>query len=228
MQVLRASRQYQVHSLTNRCQQFVIDNLLLSNACSFLEQCVESDESVLVDACTQFISHNTEAVLQSQNFIHSSVEVVRRIINLESISVGEIDLFEACVAWARTRGGNDPEHLRKHLTPVLDLIRFPTMSPEDFARRVVPLNILTDPEACNVYKYFTCPEKPPKRFITVKRKRPFSHQTLTAAGEKGGNKSNGWVYPDVDQLRLSEASAPNSPCSLPGYEATQPLPEYEL
>jgi BTB And C-terminal Kelch len=140
-----------------------------SNACSLLEQCLGFDETAPADICACYIGDHATAVLASESFNRASEAVIYRIAELETLSVGEIDFFEACVAWARARGGNDTEKLRLHLSPVLDLIRFPTMSPEDFARRVVPLNILSDSEACNVYKYFTCPEKPMKRFIAVKR-----------------------------------------------------------
>lgn len=235
MPVLHAAHRYQVHSLTTKCVEFVEGNLSADNACSLLEQCVEFDDQPMVDCCTQFIARHTADVLRSEAYIRSSVEVVCRIASLDTLSVDEIELFEACVAWATARGGSDSEELRRHLSPLLELIRFPTMSPEDFARRVVCLNILSDSEACNVYKYFTCPEKPPKRFITVKRKRPISSPAKSPC-LIGSFGDVGQLYPKVDQLKLRDESngdelnggvLASAPDLLPEYDGIQPPPEYE-
>jgi BTB And C-terminal Kelch len=198
-----------------------------SNACSLLEQCLGFDETAPADICASYIGVHAATVLSSESFNRASVAVIRRIAALETLSVGEIDFFEACVAWARARGGDDAEQLRKHMSPVLDLIRFPTMSPEDFARRVVPLNILSDSEACNVYKYLTCPEKSPKRFITVKRKKPASSESTTkrdSTTETTPGKSN--VYPDIGSMMLSGES-PSAPDILPSYSQYELPPKYE-
>jgi hypothetical protein len=235
MLILSAARRYKVHPLITRCLEFIAAIISPSNVCSLLSQCVEFDETSLVDTCSQFIGNSTAAVLSSESFTRASAAVVRRIAGLETLSVGEIDLFEACVAWARVKSDScSPEQLRRHLSPLLELIRFPTMSPEDFARRVVPLNILTDSEACNVYKYFTCPEKPPKRFITVKRKKPANASTtnkVVPASAADDNVVNSRLYPDVENLRLSGASpliVPTAPDILPDYDHSDLPPKYEM
>jgi BTB And C-terminal Kelch len=178
--------------------------------------------------CATYIGDNAASVLASESFNRAPVAVVRRIAALDLMSVGEIDFFEACVTWARTRGGYDIEQLRLHLSPVLDLIRFPTMSPEDFARRVVPLNILSDSEACNVYKYFTCPEKPPERFITVKRKQPTSESTTNtvATTDTSSSKSDksqliGELHSKIGGMMLSGRSL-NVQDILTDYNQSEP------
>jgi hypothetical protein len=176
MDVLNASRRYKVPTLATRCHQFINDRLTDSDVCSLLDQCIVANETDLVNSCLAFIKHHTSAVIASQSFLESSPEVVLHILNLEETTATEIELFEACVAWARSRcaPGNrdDPDALRRHLEPMLPHIRFPSMSQEDFASRVVPLNILNDTDTCAVFKYFMCPVRPPKRFKSAVRPRP--------------------------------------------------------
>jgi hypothetical protein len=176
MDVLIASRRYKVPSLAIRCLQFINDHLTDADVCSILEQCLAADDTYLTDSCIAYIQQHTSGVLASQSFLGSSPEVVLLILKQDEATIAEIELFEACVAWARSRcapgSRDDADALRRHMEPLLSFIRFPSMSPGDFASRVVPLNILTDSETCYVYKYFTCPSKPPKRFLSAVRRRP--------------------------------------------------------
>jgi hypothetical protein len=176
MDILIASRRYKVPSLATRCHQFINDRLTDSDVCSILDQCIVANETDLANSCLAYIKHHTSAVIASRSFLESSSAVLLRILKQEEATATEIELFEACVAWARSRCApgyrDDPDTLRRHLEPMLSLIRFPSMSPEDFACRVVPLNILNDTDTCAVYKYFTCPSQPPRRFQSTLRRRP--------------------------------------------------------
>ena len=109
--------------------------------------------------------------------------------------------------------------LRRQLEPLVASIRFPTMSTAEFASFVVPLNVLSDTETCNVYKYFTCPERPDKWFETTKRKRP---------GEAGA--TGGGLYPEVAPPVNAETAAlmPSAPDLLSGSRSDfERPPNYE-
>ena len=181
VQVLQGARKYQLTGLTQRCLEFAETNMTDDGVCVVLEQALTANEQSLIDASLRHIEHRTPTVFQSRSFLDASPDVVRRIVSLETLDVTELDLFNACVAWAHHRAtvAASPSKvnvngavLRRHLEPLVPLIRFPTMSTGDFASFVVPMNVLTDTETCNVYKYFTCPERPDKWFETTRRKRP--------------------------------------------------------
>jgi len=101
------------------------------------------------------------------------------------------------------------------------------MTTDEFAMYVVPLNILTDTETCNVYKYFTCPERPEKVFQTTRRKRP--------SGRRSGIEGAEGLYPDIgdvdgnSQLRPNDVGLmPSAPDLLtPSRTEFEPPPKYE-
>jgi len=106
------------------------------------------------------------------------------------------------------------------LEQLVPLIRFPTMTTSEFATFVVPLNILTDTETCNVYKYFTCPERPEKWFETARRKRPSNRRSVTEDAER--------LYPNIhvgDALLMP--SAPDLLSRSTRSSDYEPPPKYE-
>lgn len=199
VQVLQGARKYQLSGLTQRCLEFVEKNLTDAGVCVVLEQAVTAKEQPLVDLCLRHVEHHTPAVFQSSSFLDVTPDVLKRIVGLETLDVTELDLFHACVAWAHhhatvaaspSKVNVDGAVLRRHLEPLVPLIRFPTMTTSEFASFVVPMSVLTDTETCNVYKYFTCPERPEKWFETTKRKRPGDGQP----------RLDGGLYPEIGDV----------------------------
>jgi len=219
VQVLQGARKYQLNGLTQRCLEFLQSNLTDDAVCDVLDQCLSISEQPVVDACLRHIENHTPAVFQSQSFLQIGPEVLKRIVALDTLDVSELDLFHACVAWANHRAVTaSPSRpsvygrvLRHYLEPLVPLIRFPTMTTSEFATFVVPLNVLSDTETCNVYKYFTCPERPEKWFQTAKRKRP-------GDGESRVEGAEGGLYPELRGVM------PSAPDLLNDFE---PPPKYE-
>jgi hypothetical protein len=173
--VLRGARKFGVTPLSVRCLQFVEGSITDDDVCTILDKCLLFHEDELVQNCLQHIKHNTLAVLQTPGFLEIRVETLKRIVASDNLNIPELELFNACIGWASARlhsqGQNSPtgSDLRGVLDPVIPLIRFPTMTTTDFATFVVPLNVLDETEICNVFMYFTCPEKPAALFQTTKR-----------------------------------------------------------
>ena len=59
VQVLQGARKYQLNGLTQRCLEFVENNLTDDGVCVVLEQAVAINEQPLVDACLQHIENHT-------------------------------------------------------------------------------------------------------------------------------------------------------------------------
>jgi len=103
VQVLQGARKYQLNGLTQRCLEFVENNLTDDGVCVVLEQAVTINEQPLVDACLQHIENHTPAVFQSPKFLELTPDVLKQIVSRETLDVSELDLFHACVAWANDR-----------------------------------------------------------------------------------------------------------------------------
>lgn len=103
VQVLQAARKYQINGLTQRCLEFVANNLTDNDVCSLLERAVSISEQPLIDVCLRHIECHTAAVFQSPSFLAVSQTALTHIVSLQTIDVSELDLFHACVAWAEHR-----------------------------------------------------------------------------------------------------------------------------
>jgi hypothetical protein len=234
--VLRGARKYQVTLLSTRCLHFINSSITDDKVCAILDNCLLFHEDELVQSCLRHIELNTLAVLQTPGFLEIRVETLIRIVACDMLNVPELELFNACIAWAhgrlRSQGQNSPSgwDLRRLLDPVLALIRFPTMTTSDFATFVVPLNILDDAETCNIYKYFTCPEKPVKRFLTTKRGRP----PAPSIPDYQNHELPRHIYPELGEKCLHDGLSamglsPSAPDLLPGPAVDlDPPPKYDV
>jgi hypothetical protein len=158
MQVMYAANKYLVTGLAVQCERFLEQQLNASNAAVLLEQSMLFDAKALHDRCLKTIQTQSEACLRSEGFLASSREVVRRVLESDELAAPEIDVFEACVAWAeRKREGGS---LKATLGELLYLVRFPAMSAQEFSDRVLPYGLLEDAEALAVFKHIVCKDKP--------------------------------------------------------------------
>ena len=192
MSVLYGSKKYLVSPLTAMCLRYLESAINLSDVCTILEQSVIFSEDELKNKCLAFIRKNTRMILNSDGFKEIQEDTLKLIVRQEELNVREVELFQSCVDWARGRSGKDApqEHgreLRKALEGVLQHIRFLTMSLNEFANTVVPSNLLTVEETCEVYKYFTCNDKPHAKFSVKKR---MSDLDIIRAAHPVGSDSN--------------------------------------
>jgi hypothetical protein len=88
-----------------------------------------------------------------------------KVLQIEYVNAGEVDLFQACMRWARAecqRKGlaEEPINLRSVFEAHLTNIRFPAMTLEQYSDTVVPSGMLNDKEGFLLYQCFTCKNKP--------------------------------------------------------------------
>lgn len=107
----------------------------------------------------QFIINNTFDVVSREEFLKSELRMVDIILQQDILNIREIDLFSRVMNWAEKEcerigilvsGRNQRVALRLSM----DLIRFPTMTPHEFACHVVPTEVLTHPEIITILSYF--------------------------------------------------------------------------
>lgn len=98
--------------------------------------------------CWLTVETETGAVIQSQDMWNQDLKMVKEILRLETLSVPEIALFRSITDWAQRRcikAGMKPtaENQREVLgMDTILLLRFPTMTPEQFQWEVVPTGLL--------------------------------------------------------------------------------------
>lgn len=182
MSTLYAAKKYAVPTLEQRCVEFLKSNLGPDNAFTLLSQARLFDEPQLAEMCLTCIDKFTVDSLTAEGFTDIDVGTLKSILERDSLSARESQLFEAAVRWAdhecrRQDIANSCVNKRKVLEDALYLIRFPLMTLEEFANLVAQSGILTDKELVNLFLHFTVNPKPtvkfpdrPRRCLTGKEK----------------------------------------------------------
>lgn len=99
--------------------------------------------------CWRCICNNTEAVLMGDGLLHQGSSLLHQIFALEECSCQEIVFFRGARRWCERRCEEaaiapTPENKREALgDKALSLLRFPTMTLEQFQWEVVPSGILS-------------------------------------------------------------------------------------
>ena len=195
---LYAAKKYIIPHLARACVEYLETNLDSSNACMLLNHSLLFDEPELMQRCWNVIDIQTEEVLQSDSFIDIDHKTLEAILSRDSLDANEADLFVAATRWAEaecTRQGRDtsPHECREVLGEALYLLRFPTMTPRDFADGAGKSGILDMQEINDLLFHLTATDKPKLMFPTTCRKKRPMRRCLRFATYSCGSLI-GWEY----------------------------------
>lgn len=158
--IMYLAKKYLVPSLIRKCGRFLEERIDSNNVFETLNQARKFREEELEKRCWFIVDLNTVPCLQAQGFLDVDEKTMACLLQRDTLKVGEFDLFEAVLKWARRRCRKEEldisgANIRKLLGTALNLIRFPIMAQTQFAEHVVPQDILTDKEALNVFLHFS-------------------------------------------------------------------------
>lgn len=102
----------------------------------------------------------TKRIIDCGEFLNLSFDSLKKLLSNESLNVEEVQLFHAVVRWAKHqchlhRLEVNPVNLKKTISGLAYLFRYPSMSLEDFAAGPGKLRILTDSELADVFLYLS-------------------------------------------------------------------------
>ncbi|XP_052224013.1 BTB/POZ domain-containing protein 6-like [Dreissena polymorpha] len=162
LSLLYAARKYDIPVLEIQCKSFLSENMDTENVCTILDQAIVFDDKDLKDKSLEFIMlTKSESVLKSNAFVRMSKSGLQEVLNLDILNASECEVYVGCKRWASQRcrdaGKQETdEHIRQELgDEVISLIRFPTMTPEDFTHVVSTENVLKKDELISIYRSIT-------------------------------------------------------------------------
>ena len=100
MSTLYAAKKYAVPTLEATCVDFLKSNLGPDNAFTLLSQARLFDEPQLAEMCLLCIDKNTVDSLTAEGFTDVDYETLLAVLERDSLSARESQLFEAAVRWA--------------------------------------------------------------------------------------------------------------------------------
>ncbi|XP_049877932.1 BTB/POZ domain-containing protein 6-B isoform X1 [Pectinophora gossypiella] len=197
LSTLYVAKKYIVPHLARACVNYLETSLTAKNACLLLSQSRLFEEPELMQRCWEVIDAQAEMALTSEGFIDIDVSTLESVLARETLNCKEINLFEAALAWAhaecvRREIEPTPSNKRAMLGSAIYLIRFPTMSLEEFANSAAQLGILTPQETIDIFLHFTAATKPQLSYPIKARaglKAQICHRFQSCA-----YRSNQWRY----------------------------------
>ena len=165
MQILHASKKYNIPTISEKCTEFLQKQLCPANVCMILEQSEFFQETTLSDICLELITKHTREALQGESFLGISLQTLDKILDCECLSIVERDLFECCLKWDRAQLSQkgqtiDGPSIRRTLGVVLYKIHLPVIPVEEFGSVVSKSGVLSMEEELELFRYMSLKEKP--------------------------------------------------------------------
>ena len=147
-EVTHVAKYFGLVDLENLCAETVRDKLTERNVGAYAAQALHWNSKENVRVCQEYFRSNTSRIIKTKQFLEMPQPVLLALCQCEGITFSELELFLACVSWARKRCQRrrleaTPANLREALGDVLNEIHFPCIPKEDFEKYVIPLEILT-------------------------------------------------------------------------------------
>lgn len=135
--ILHLGHKYNVEKCMDACVSILIKGLSHENVCSILSLAIHYELNDLLNACHLRIISDTMAVFAASDFLECTKEVLAHILQLNSLSCSEVDVFEACMSWIRGKSEQNTVSkwtLRKYLGVLYYEIRFASMTMQQFCK----------------------------------------------------------------------------------------------
>ena len=138
------------------------------NLPQLLDQTLFFDETELKNKVLAKVKDDAPAVLASDEFLNLSTKALEEVLSLELRITTELEVFQAALKWANAKCAQlkrslDGPNLREVMGNNLFLIRFPTMSTEEFTESVAPQDILTASEGYDVLRFIASKSNKPSK-----------------------------------------------------------------
>lgn len=142
VEFLNLSNKYDMPEGLEICEKFLLENTDTIDLCKHLGLAIKFNLEELEKYCDTEICYDTALVFKTIGFIESTKEVLESILKLHDHSCLEMDVFNACIAWAENACKNngtdatDKQNIRCALGDCFYYIPFAKMNIDTFSKVV--------------------------------------------------------------------------------------------
>lgn len=202
-EVCYAAKKYMIPPLVKQCTGYIWSDIHYGNVCRAYEFARLFEEPELMDKCLQIMQKETHLLINDRSFDDIEIATLKTLLQQEKLSVNEGDLYQGCVSWAEQECQRQvlektPTNKRKVLGDAINLIRFLSLSPAEFASGPAVTGLLTQDECypllMNISSQGCLPLPQGFSPITTSRKppEPPARQMTPLRGHgEGGLRQNG-------------------------------------
>lgn len=136
-EIMRLSYEYEMSAGLKICEQFLLRNTNKSMLCKHLGLAITYKLNALQNHCLAEIRANAAHVFKMDGFIESDKNVLQSILNFGDHCCLEVNVFNACLAWAKNNGTMVTDiDVRHELGDLFYLIPFAAMNIGTFSKVV--------------------------------------------------------------------------------------------
>ena len=176
--VLYLAKKYMVPSLTEKCTDYLQNNLDPSNVFVVMQFALVYEEKDLIDRCWKVIDEHADAAVKSDGFATLERSLLEEVIERDTLNIREVELFKGVVEWAskksEKRGIVVDGHGRRGIIgeQIVKAIRFSEMKEDEFNSVVVKSKLLTFDEVKNISNRFNSMSSFCEEFSVITRCGP--------------------------------------------------------
>lgn len=155
--IVYLSTKYIVPALVKKCVRFLQKTITPDTAFTVLSQAVHFGADALEENCWEVIDSDCVEALESEAFLKIDHSLLCELFSRDTLNVKEIELFQAALKWSENQCEEQGlkgtvEDKRIVLGTAVNLIRFPTMTLEEFAGEVVHrTKLLIDQDVIDIF-----------------------------------------------------------------------------
>jgi hypothetical protein len=175
MSVIYVADKYMVPFLMEKCYEYLQKELEPEEVFIALPQAQQSGNEKVEKCCWNIVDFETEEAVTSESFLNISRELLCQVLARDTLHVEEIDLFQAVDRWAsnqiKEKDLKDDGTTKRDVLGdnVVQRIRFPVMSPKEFAEFVMIREILHGNEVTEIVQILSNLAPSGTAFNTKKR-----------------------------------------------------------
>lgn len=159
-EVLTMADKYDVHGLVNLCEQFLDFNLNIESVCWIYELALLFNRTYLMQLCKNRITSETRAIMATEGFKNCTKLVLTKFLEMNELGCDEIQVYKGAMDWAEESCRKENLEVtmankKQQLGPCFDLIRFPTMSTEQFSQCIAEEGVLDATDFLQIFSYLT-------------------------------------------------------------------------
>ena len=172
--VLYVAKKYILPVLVKQCVSFLMENIAIDNVLEVLHCARYFSEEKLERHCWSLVSRKTYDIVNSEAFLNVEKPLLSAILERDSLTISEIDLFNAVKNWSEKQCTREElnisaENQRGVIGELINLIRFPVMSAKEFAEGPARSDLLHVKDIKDIFIYLNAGIVDSFDFSLVKR-----------------------------------------------------------
>ncbi|XP_023233786.1 BTB/POZ domain-containing protein 1-like [Centruroides sculpturatus] len=140
--------------MKEQCLLYVTKYISSDTVLEIYETAALLQQNELTTKCWNYTVNNESEIIKHNSVKNVKYETILKIVSEDNLTLqSELDMYNAVIKWGKERfQDQSPEDLRKHVEPLLQQIRFLSMTSTEFAESPCQDGILTDDEQTDIFR----------------------------------------------------------------------------